>query len=375
MEYQFVISGEIGVAYDWWTGQRGTTVKDVRDFLNAHQGEEVHIAVSSPGGFVDAGLEIYQLVKDHGKVHMHILGMTASAATFLTMGAQSVDMVDGSLMLIHNASTAVMEWQLANKKQLDELIAKYKKEREDLDTIDKVIASLYAKRCGKSIEECMSKMDKEAWLSPQDALDFGLIDYIRDDEDASKHAKNLQRIYSNNIFKEFGLPPFPKQQDSEPVADENGNPTKSFIQKSVEAMKAFFRNEPAVNNETLMIKTFVNVMALLGVTNGFKPNEDDTISLSQDQLKKVDDQLGTLQQQVKDANDAKEELQKQLDAAKAALKKAQDDLSAAEEKVKNLKGAPGDETHQKPADTHETDDEDENFLNDARESFNRIKDL
>jgi len=374
MEYQFIISGEIGVAYDWWTGQRGTTAKDVRDFLAAHKDEEVHIAVSSPGGYVDAGLEIYQLVKDHGKVHMHILGMTASAATFLTMGAQSVDMVDGSLMLIHNASTAVMEWQSANKKQLDELIAKYQKEREDLNTIDKVIASLYAKRSGKSIEDCMAKMDKEAWLSPQDALDFGLIDAIREDGEASKHAKNLRRIYSNNIFKEFGLPPFPQQQESETVADEHGNPTKSFIQKSVEAVKAFFRNEPAVN-EKPMIKTFVNVMALLAITAGFKPNEDDTISLSQDQMKKVDDQLGTLEQQVKDANEAKDDLQKKLDAANAALKKAQDDLSAAEEKVKNLKGAPGDETSQKPADTRETDDEDEKFLNEARESYNRIKDL
>lgn len=374
MEYQFIISGEIGVAYDWWTGQRGTTAKDVRDFLAAHKDEEVHIAVSSPGGYVDAGLEIYQLVKDHGKVHMHIMGMTASAATFLTMGAQSVDMVDGSLMLIHNASTAVMEWQSANKKQLDELIAKYQKEREDLNTIDKVIASLYAKRSGKSIEDCMAKMDKEAWLSPQDALDFGLIDAIREDGEASKHAKNLRRIYSNNIFKEFGLPPFPQQQESETVADENGNPTKSFIQKSVEAVRAFFRNEPAVN-EKPMIKTFVNVMALLAITAGFKPNEDDTISLSQDQMKKVDDQLGTLEQQVKDANEAKDDLQKKLDAANAALKKAQDDLSAAEEKVKNLQGAPGDETSQKPADTRETDDEDEKFLNEARESYNRIKDL
>lgn len=374
MEYQFIISGEIGVAYDWWTGQRGTTAEDVRDFLAAHKDEEVHIAVSSPGGYVDAGLEIYQLVKDHGKVHMHILGMTASAATFLTMGAQSVDMVDGSLMLIHNASTAVMEWQSANKKQLDELIAKYQKEREDLNTIDKVIASLYAKRSGKSIEDCMAKMDKEAWLSPQDALDFGLIDAIREDGEASKHAKNLRRIYSNNIFKEFGLPPFPQQQESETVADEHGNPTKSFIQKSVEAVRAFFRNEPAVN-EKPMIKTFVNVMALLAITAGFKPNEDDTISLSQDQMKKVDDQLGTLEQQVKDANEAKDDLQKKLDAANAALKKAQDDLSAAEEKVKNLKGAPGDETSQKPADTRETDDEDEKFLNEARESYNRIKDL
>lgn len=374
MEYQFVISGEIGVAYDWWTGQRGTTVKDVRDFLQAHKDEEVHIAVSSPGGYVDAGLEIYQLIKDHGKVHMHILGMTASAATFLTMGAQSVDMVDGSLMLIHNASTEIMEWQSANKKQLDDLIAKYKKERDDLNTIDKVIASLYAKRSGKSIEDCMAKMDKEAWLSPQDALDFGLIDAIREDGEASKHAKNLRRIYSNNIFKEFGLPPLPQQQESETVADENGNPTKSFIQKSVEAVRAFFRNEPAVN-EKPMIKTFVNVMALLAITAGFKPNEDDTISLSQDQMKKIDDQLGTLEKQVKDAEDAKEKIQKQLDAANAALKKAQDDLSAAEEKVKNLKGAPGDETSQKPADIHEKDDEDEMFLNEARESYNRIKDL
>lgn len=374
MKYQFVISGEIGVRYDWWTGQRGTTAKEVRDFLDKHQSEEVHIAVSSPGGYVDAGLEIYQFIKDHGNVHMHIVGMTASAATFLTMGAQSVDMVDGSLMLIHNASTAVMEWQSANKKQLDELIAKYQKEREDLNTIDKVIASLYAKRSGKSIEDCMAKMDKEAWLSPQDALDFGLIDAIREDGEASKHAKNLRRIYSNNIFKEFGLPPFPQQQESETVADEHGNPTKSFIQKSVEAVRAFFRNEPAVN-EKPMINTFVNVMALLAITAGFKPNEDDTISLSQDQMKKVDDQLGTLEQQVKDANEAKDDLQKKLDAANAALKKAQDDLSAAEEKVKNLKGAPGDETSQKPADTRETDDEDEKFLNEARESYNRIKDL
>ena len=375
MEYQYVISGEIGVAYDWWTGQRGTTAKDVRDFLNAHKGEEVHIAVSSPGGYVDAGLEIYQLVKDHGKVHMHILGMTASAATFLTMGAQSVDMVDGSLMLIHNASTAVMEWQSANKQQLDQLIAKYQKEREDLNTIDKVIASLYAKRSGKSIEDCMAKMDKEAWLSPQDALDFGLIDAIREDGEASKHVKNMRKIYSNNIFKEFGLPPFPQQQDSEAAADENGNPTKSFIQKSVEAVRAFFRNEPAEKNQPKMIKIFMNVMALLAITDGFKPNDDDTISLSQDQLKKVDDRLGTLEQQVKDANEAKDTLQQQLDEANDKLKKALDDLSAAEEKIKNLNGAPGDETKFKPADTRETDDEDENFLNEARESFNRIKDI
>ena len=182
MEYQFIISGEIGVAFDWWTGQRGTTAKMVKNFLDNHKDEEVHIAVCSPGGYVDEGLQIYQHIKNHGKVHCHIIGMTASAATFLTMGAKEVDMVDGSLMMIHNVSTRVTVWQAANKEQLDLIIAEMQKERKDLDTIDKVIASLYAKRNGKSIDECQGLMKEAAWLSPQDALDFGLIDHIVEDD-------------------------------------------------------------------------------------------------------------------------------------------------------------------------------------------------
>ena len=112
--------------------------------------------------------------------------MTASAATFLCMGAKSVDMVDGSLILIHNASTLVAEWTAANKGQLDQIIAKYQKERQDLDTIDKVIASLYSNRCGKKVEDCLAKMDKAAWLTAQDALDFGIIDEIRKDDSCKK---------------------------------------------------------------------------------------------------------------------------------------------------------------------------------------------
>lgn len=359
MEYQFVITGTIGMGYDWWTGQRGTTVKDVRDFLSAHKDEEVHVAVSSPGGYVDAGLEIYQLVRDHGKVHMHILGMTASAATFLTMGAMTVDMVDGSLMLIHNCSTAVMEWQSANKQELDRIIEKYKKERNDLDTIDKVIASLYAKKSGKTMEECMKKMDTAAWLSPQDALDFGLIDSIRDDESIKKNARN----FSNNIFKEYGLPPVPT---------EGADPTKSLFRKSVDAIKSMFHNEPAVNDKP-MIKIFMSVMALLAVTDGFKPNDDGSISLTQDQMKTIDDRLGALEQEVKDEREAKDALQKKLDDANAKLKKAQDDLATANETIKNLKGAPGDNTDGKPSGSEEHEEYD--FLEEARKSFNRIKDL
>lgn len=370
MEYQFIISGEIGVSYDWWTGQKGTTAKEVRTFLNNHKDEEVHIAVSSPGGYVDAGLEIYQYIKDHGKVHMHILGMTASAATFLTMGAKSVDMVDGSLMLIHNASTAVFEWQSANKQQLDQLIAKFQKERDDLDTIDKVIASLYANKSGKTVDECMKKMDKEAWLSPQDALDFGLIDCIRKDEEDTTRTTNLKQFFSNNYNKEFGLPPLPAQNN----AQGNGAPTKSIFRKTADAVKSMFRNEPA-QNDNQMLKIFLNVAGLLAITDGFKTQEDGSVALTQDQLKKVDDRLGELDKQVTDERNAKNELQKQLDEALKNLKKAQDDLATANETIKNIKGAAGDDTKNQPADTNTFEDDDMKFIENARASYERIKDI
>lgn len=371
MEYQFFITGEIGVSFDWWTGSRGTTAKDVRNFLNTHKDEEVHIAVSSPGGYVDAGLEIYQLIKDHGKVHMHILGMTASAATFLTMGAKTVDMVDGSLMLIHNTSMAVIEWQSANKEQLDALIEKYKKEREDLNTIDKVIASLYAKKSGKTLDECMEKMSKASWLSPQDALDFGLIDCIREDEHGVLKKKNFNNI-SNKIIKEYGLPPFPKASNSA-VADENGNPTKSFILKSVEAMKSFFHHDPALNNFS-MIKIWKNVENLLAVKDGFIPNDDGSISLSQEQMQQVDNRLGSLELEVKNEKEVKDSLQSQLDDVKAKLEKAQNDLTSANETIDNLKQAPGGSTLEKPV-NNEMHDKESDFLDEARASYERIKDL
>ena len=102
-------------------------------------------------------------------MHAHIIGMTASIATIIAMGAKTIDMVKGSLILIHNCSTAIMEWRMANKEELDAIIAKYKKQRNDLNTIDDLMASIYAERTGKSIDDCLAKMKTAAWITAEDA--------------------------------------------------------------------------------------------------------------------------------------------------------------------------------------------------------------
>ena len=365
MKYQFIISGVIGQSYDWWTGQRGTMAKDVRDFLSKHEDEEVDIAVSSPGGLVDQGLDIYDAIQNHGKVNIHIIGMTASAATLLCMGAKHIDMVDGSLMLIHNASGQVIEWESANKEELDRIIEKYQKMRKDLDTVDKVIASLYSKRSGKSLDECMAKMTKAEWLSPEDALSFGLIDEIRKDDVETKNIKNCRERFNNIYNKEYGLP-------SIPAATEKEGPTQSLFQKTVAAVKSVFLNKPADKEQKQMIKIFKNVMDLLKV-EGFKPNDDDSVSVTQDQMRNIDERLGEQAAKIANLQKSFDEQKTLLDKAKADLATAQDNLAKANETIENMKKAPAEETKNKPEDTSEADTS--NFLAECKKQYDLVKDL
>ena len=137
MKYDFYITGTIGEEFDWWTGQRGTTADMVKAFLDKHKDREVQIAVSSPGGYLNDGITIAEMIAEHGKCNMVIVGMTASAATVLCMKAKSVKIAKGSLMLIHNSSQYIYSGGLSNKQKIDAYIENLKKTRENLDTIDK----------------------------------------------------------------------------------------------------------------------------------------------------------------------------------------------------------------------------------------------
>ena len=139
---------------------------------------EVHVRVCSPGGSLSDGLAICALFRDHGNVHVHIQGMTASAATVLAMGARRISMSPESVMLVHNASYMIFEWEQANKEQLSEKQAEYEEMKKNLATLDSVMADLYATRSGGNRDEMAALMKEERWLSAQECLELGLIDAI-----------------------------------------------------------------------------------------------------------------------------------------------------------------------------------------------------
>jgi len=148
----------------------GISAEDIAKELDALKGKAVTLRINSPGGDVFDGRAMYSAIRQHGNVTAQIDGLAASAATYVAMAAQSVAIVEGGFMMIHNA------WTLAfgNKNDFTELAGL-------LDKFDQSIASDYMKKTGKSAEEIAAMMDAETWMSAQEALDMGFVDSVLQD--------------------------------------------------------------------------------------------------------------------------------------------------------------------------------------------------
>ena len=346
-KYDLYLTGTVG---GW-----GITADYVKYILDKKKDQPVDVAICSLGGYVDTGLQIYELFKNHGQVTCHFLGMSASAATFMAMGAKKVVMSKNALILIHNAMGYVFEWGNMNKEQIDELVGRLQFQRSQLNTIDDVLAEIYAEKTGKSVDDVKAKMKVAAWIKSADARDFGLVDEIADAETVPTNVRN---IYTNSLIKDMGLPALPRGFNPETGEE---NPTAGVLQKVVEMLKGLIP-EPSTDNkpQNKMIKVFTAVMALLAITDGFKPDEQGNVSLTQDQLKAIDDELKKQNDACKQASDA-------LKAQKAKIEKLENEKKSLEEQVKNLNGSAGHKEEEKV-------DGAENTLNAANELFNTIKD-
>lgn len=366
MKFDFYITGTIGEEYDWWTGQRGTTANQVKAFLDNHKDEELTIAVSSYGGYIDDGIAICEYIKGHGNCNMVIIGMTASAATILCMKAKSVKIARGSMMLIHNSASMLDVWTTANKEKIDEIIKSFQHERDQLDTIDKCLADIYSMRNGKTLDENLDMMAQEKWLSAQDALDFGLVDAILDDDEkAAIQVQSIKNAYTGfkGASEHYCFPS---------MGDMECKDSKSLFQRMRDALSKVsgIMNDvessvntpstPSSNQSTLIMnKTFVKVNALLKV-EGLEESGDGVV-MTTAQLQVVEDALAELQGKVENHGN----LEKELADAQQAKDTAESNLSKLQKEFDDFKKEVGDDSPRIPAGG-------ENALSSA-ELFNQVK--
>ena len=376
MKYDFYITGTIGEEFDWWTGQRGTTADMVKAFLDKHKDQEVQIAVSSPGGYLNDGITIAEMIAEHGKCNMVIVGMTASAATVLCMKAKSVKIAKGSLMLIHNSSQYIYSGGLSNKQKIDAYIENLKKTRENLDTIDKAIADFYASRNGKTIEENMAMMDKEKWMTAQDAVDFGIVDAILDDDETKTQTKAIQNVYASytGIEEHYGLPQLPEfEKAGAKVPKGVIARLKEFISGSgdtvedAEDISQNHKQNPIKTMKKIVLNLICAVLALKDIEiceDGKAAITEDQLNALENALKEKNDRISALETEKQTAITDKQTAEQAKANAETALANLQQEFNAFKEEAggDSPRHAATSNTHKEPTTAKELLNDIKNLL-------------
>ena len=140
-------------------------------FLQADNPEkDINIYINSPGGSVYAGLAIYDTMQYlTAPVSTICMGMAASMGAFLlaagTKGKRSA--LPNSRIMIHQPSGGSQGTAADIEIQAKEIL--YARDR-----INHILAS----HTGRSIEEIADDVDRDRFMSPTEAEEYGLIDRV-----------------------------------------------------------------------------------------------------------------------------------------------------------------------------------------------------
>lgn len=140
--------------------------------INALDVDVIHLRINSPGGDVFDARTMYTALKQHkAQVMTHIDGLSASAATYVGLAGDHVEITDGGFFMIHKGWTIT----LGNADD-------YRKTAGILDKVDASIARDYAKKTGLDETQLLAWMSEEKWMDATESKELGFVDSIYDGE-------------------------------------------------------------------------------------------------------------------------------------------------------------------------------------------------
>lgn len=132
--------------------------------------KDIMIYINSPGGLVTAGLAMYdtmQFVKCD--IATLVIGQACSAGSLLAMAGTK-----GKRYALRNSRIMIHQPSGGYSGQATDILI----HAEEITKIKARLNEMYAEHTGKPIEEINDAMERDKFMSPQEALDFGLVDKI-----------------------------------------------------------------------------------------------------------------------------------------------------------------------------------------------------
>jgi ATP-dependent Clp protease protease subunit len=140
-------------------------------FLEAEgPGKEIAMYINSPGGVVTSGVAIYntmQYIKC--PVSTVCMGFAASMASFLLMAGEP-----GRRISLPNARILLHQPSGGFQGQASDI----ERHAADIVKMKKRMIGLYASHCKRSAEEVERTLDRDFFMTAEEAGDWGLVDHV-----------------------------------------------------------------------------------------------------------------------------------------------------------------------------------------------------
>ena len=132
--------------------------------------KQIDMYINSPGGVVTSGLAIYdtmQYIKS--PVSTVCMGMAASMGSFLLMAGEP-----GMRISLPNARIMVHQPSGGFQGKASDI----ERHAEDIIKTKRRLNELYAKHCGRTYQEVETTLDRDYFMSAEEAKEWGIVDHI-----------------------------------------------------------------------------------------------------------------------------------------------------------------------------------------------------
>ncbi len=138
-------------------------------FLEAENPKKpIHLYINSPGGVITSGFAMYDTMRYiNAPVHTLCMGTARSMGSFLLMAGEP-----GERTALPNASLHVHQPIGGFQGQASDILI----HAEEIQQTKRRITRLYAEHCGRTYEEVERALDRDRFMTAEEALSWGLID-------------------------------------------------------------------------------------------------------------------------------------------------------------------------------------------------------
>jgi len=130
----------------------------------------MYLHVNSPGGSVIGGLTLYDTIQHINSPVVTVnIGMAASMASFILGAGER-----GSRIALPHSRVMIHQPMGDSRGQAEDI----RVEAEQILKIKGTLVTMYSQMTGQSRERIIKELDRDNYMSAQEALEFGLIDKI-----------------------------------------------------------------------------------------------------------------------------------------------------------------------------------------------------